>query len=504
MKKKKILSLTVRLLKSGMTYKSALKEDEQRREYKLSSALPFGGRIFIPVSQPHPAPWAELIQSCAADNLSPLKCQSASALLIVECNRRLFAFSFGQGRHVLVDDSFETDFGLKVTLNSVNADEMRSIDAKTIDERTLNIRRQSSRSSTVESFGLDVARDLVLAATGIPRDPQFAKRVTGADALSFSAELEVRDLGSKCQQLLDEYGKTTYRDRFSWIDKLKAVKDTATIQALDSHLMSDIQKRQKENIYLALPGITDWERTKGFYCFANHRSRTADRRNDLFIEDYWSYYDNPLEITVDVLKKRDKAIALMGDDEIPDEYPLYRCIVYETRYNRSSYVLSEGSWFRIDRDFVKETDEAVLQIPESKLNLPHAGPNEREPDYNTRVSNEQSGYLLLDRRNITVVGRGKIEFCDFMTKDRQLVHVKARKSSSSTLSHLFAQGRVSAIALLESQDFPHESEGGDCAAQQGHGTARTEEPSKSLEVSDCICDNYRDKREAMAIEVAVL
>jgi uncharacterized protein (TIGR04141 family) len=330
---------------------------------------------------------------------------------------------------------------------------MRSIDAKTIDERTLNIRRQSSRSSAVESFGLDVARDLVLAATGVPRDQGFAKRVTGADALSFSAELEIQDLGQKCEQLLEEYGQSTYRERFGWIDKLKAVRDQATIQALDNHLITDIQDRQKENIYLALPGIIDWNKTKGFYFFANHHSRVAERKNDLFIEQYWSYYDDPSEITIEVLKKQDKAIALMYDDEIPEGYPLYGCIVYETRHNGSSYVLSEGKWFLIDRDFVREIDEAVLEIPESNLGFPDAIRNEREPDYNFRVSRGRSDFLLLDRHNVTIAGRGKIEFCDFLSKYRHLIHVKARKSSSSTLSHLFAQGRISAITMLESQDF---------------------------------------------------
>ncbi|TAM66290.1 MAG: hypothetical protein EPN48_17930 [Microbacteriaceae bacterium] len=40
-----------------------------------------------------------------------------------------------------------------------------------------------------------------------------------------------------------------------------------------------------------------------------------------------------------------------------------------------------------------------------------------------------------------------MEFCDVLSSGGDLVHVK-RKSRSSTLSHLFAQGSVSATTLL--------------------------------------------------------
>lgn len=44
----------------------------------------------------------------------------------------------------------------------------------------------------------------------------------------------------------------------------------------------------------------------------------------------------------------------------------------------------------------------------------------------------------------------KIEFCDLIATDGSLIHVK-RKSRSSTLSRLFAQGHVSAEALVDGQ-----------------------------------------------------
>jgi uncharacterized protein (TIGR04141 family) len=396
--------------------------------------------------------WLDLLQECAAGEIGPLEFQSTGALLSVERGQRILVFTFGQGWHALQDDSYETDFGLKVALNSLDADKIRSVDAKTIDERTLNIRRQSSRSSAIETFGLDIARDLVRAVTGVPINLALAKRVTGADALSFSAELEMEDLGTKCDQLLEEYAKETYKERFAWIDKLKPVKDKSTQDELNLCLLKDFENRKGENIYLAPPGIADWDRVHYFYFIANQKRHTDDKRTDLDIDDYWSYFTKKDEFAIEIIKQRDKVVMIVGDDEIESTIPLYKCIVFEVQHKSSTFILSEGHWFKIDRDFVKETDENLLKIKDAGLNLPNAEQDEREEDYNSRVARER-GYLLLDRQNIPVTGRGKIEFCDLLTKNLQVIHVKKHKSSSSTLSHLFAQGRVSAITFLENRDF---------------------------------------------------
>ncbi len=59
----------------------------------------------------------------------------------------------------------------------------------------------------------------------------------------------------------------------------------------------------------------------------------------------------------------------------------------------------------------------------------------------------------MDRKNISIGGgANKVEFCDIALADRTLVHAKKR-SSSSTLSHLWSQGTVAMDALLGDQDF---------------------------------------------------
>jgi uncharacterized protein (TIGR04141 family) len=80
--------------------------------------------------------------------------------------------------------------------------------------------------------------------------------------------------------------------------------------------------------------------------------------------------------------------------------------------------------------------------------LPAAQAGENEELYNARLKKDERDYLCLDRKLITPTGASStIEVCDFLTKDKRLVHVKD-KTSSSRLSHLFSQGTVSGRVLV--------------------------------------------------------
>jgi len=127
-------------------------------------------------------------------------------------------------------------------------------------------------------------------------------------------------------------------------------------------------------------------------------------------------------------------------------WPAYRCLVFEVREGTDLYMLSEGQWFLVQQQFAAQVDADIRNIPTIDLGWPAAGANEAERDYNARVVASIDNLGLFDRVRITVPGaRTPIEICDVMARDR-LVHVK-RRTTSATLSHLFAQGRVAAEAF---------------------------------------------------------
>ena len=60
--------------------------------------------------------------------------------------------------------------------------------------------------------------------------------------------------------------------------------------------------------------------------------------------------------------------------------------------------------------------------------------------------------LCLDKKLVFDGGPDRMEICDVLTRDGNLIHVKQR-GASSTLSHLFLQGINSAERLLQDDDF---------------------------------------------------
>ncbi len=118
--------------------------------------------------------------------------------------------------------------------------------------------------------------------------------------------------------------------------------------------------------------------------------------------------------------------------------------MFETELDGHLYLLSEGEWFVVEHDFAAEVTAGVASIPAIDLHLPTSRRGEQESVYNTRAADE-CGLALLDRKTFKF-GGSPIEVGDLVSPAGHLIHVK-RKTQSSTLSHLFAQGRVSAEAL---------------------------------------------------------
>lgn len=84
-------------------------------------------------------------------------------------------------------------------------------------------------------------------------------------------------------------------------------------------------------------------------------------------------------------------------------------------------------------------------------------PSYRDPSegqYNERVcASDKTRLALMDKKLIPYSGRhSSIEFCDIYTRTKAICHIK-RYGGSSVLSHLFAQGVVSAEAFAHDADF---------------------------------------------------
>ncbi|MBT2916837.1 TIGR04141 family sporadically distributed protein, partial [Vibrio anguillarum] len=80
---------------------------------------------------------------------------NVGAVLVVSVAGSTFVLSFGMGYHLIKQEAIERDFGLKVTLNSVDPDKLRSLDKASYDHNPLNSRTQSTRDVDIFNLHLD-------------------------------------------------------------------------------------------------------------------------------------------------------------------------------------------------------------------------------------------------------------------------------------------------------------------------------------------------------------
>jgi hypothetical protein len=135
--------------------------------------------------------------------------------------------------------------------------------------------------------------------------------------------------------------------------------------------------------------------------------------------------------------KADRLIARRASTGgILDDWPVYRCLVYQVELDDRLFVLSAGDWFRVDLDYRKQVEADVDALPRFE-GLPDADPDTDEDTYNKKAAKHLDA-ACLDKRFVYDGGPDKMEVYDVLTREGGFIHVKPR-GASSTLSHLFSQ-----------------------------------------------------------------
>lgn len=381
-------------------------------------------------------------QKAALTNLT------AYGLVFVPLAGRWFAVSFGLGHVKLDPDVFEQDFGLRVVLNTVDPDKLRSADVRTPDENTTSRRIQTARRSDQTAFSIDIERDIVRGLAGEPNDSSFASRVAGSDGLTLTKEMDVGDLPQVCAAAFAAFGKTDYKANFAWIDQIKHVRDKGTIELLDAALVAALNGcltgAIPDTLHLAYPVIYDPEkarhiRFKGFGSTNVH----TDLEIGGYVADMQERTLAAYEPDFLAMHKVVEVNAEGKDDG--QRWRIKECLVFETDVNGDKYVLSADRWYRIDTNLANDVAAFFAGVPAHVM--PDALADENEEKYNARISTAGHNLLCLDRKLVKPTGASSsIEACDFLQSDGAMIHIKDQ-TSSSRLSHLFNQGTVSARVM---------------------------------------------------------
>jgi len=447
------LNLNVFLIVEGLSdHSSILSIDpsELLRHQLDYDGEAFGSLYLRPQKKKTPR-WTALFAPAAGTDVEQtIATATASALWILARHGRTFAMSFGYGRGLLDMSVVEERFGLITTLNSIHSDTVRSIDRKVVGSNSRQVREQASRGTETRFFGLNVEQDLLRSVTGESRIPELGSRLTGKAALSAALKTNLASIDDFLEVALSQYEKLDYRTEFSWVDNMREVTSPGLRGVLDEGLVSAIRDGpDSATMWLAVPEIVDWNRIAGFRFSPRD---DAEQFDDLHFSNFLDSLRDPASLSLSTLRSRKIYCLDRESESVGLTWPVYRCIAYEASVSGQTYVLNEGKWYEIEPSFVAEVSDFVDSLEPSKIQFPgysHSG----EAAYNKALCESVDDLFLMDQKNIVHGGGGsRIEFCDALSASGSLVHVK-RYSGSATLSHLFAQGAVSAELFLLDRSF---------------------------------------------------
>jgi uncharacterized protein (TIGR04141 family) len=419
------------------------------QRFKISALSKDRDSLFVKPSHVAPPKWRAYVEPhVTGGELPQLLGASSSGVLLVPAAGRLLAISFGYGRHLVRNEAVVQDFGLKVVLNEIDPELIKSVDARTFDELTINTRQGASRDSSLGAFTLDNSRDLLRSVTG-RSSPGGLGSLTGASALAMNTKLRLPQLPKLAKELVKAYSSTRYRKNFEFIDHMRSVQDPELVAKLDSKLVAALKAKDMTNMHLAIPEAVDWQQISGvrFSIGKRKQEATPDPRISVYRELRDADKIEMKRLTGDKIE----AISAVDENQILDKWRVYDCLVFETEASGKVYILSGGDWYRIDKDFRDRVETYVRAIPEFDVALPDANKDEDEETYNQAAAAKLGG-ICLDGKLVGVGGVDRAEICDVLTKDGRFIHSKKR-GRSSTLSHLFAQGVTSTELLLRDEAF---------------------------------------------------
>jgi uncharacterized protein (TIGR04141 family) len=182
--------------------------------------------------------------------------------------------------------------------------------------------------------------------------------------------------------------------------------------------------------------------------------------DDIFMGRYYEYLEqHGVELAaVGIEDLRRHRLLLTDEDGAPRErYGVYESLIFDTTLDEvgEAYHLSEGSWYRVEQDYVAKL-EGYLDPLCVDIALPPYK-HESEGNYNKAVADVDESFVCLDTTNISPAGQGQVEPCDLYSVHDGTAffhHVKV-STLSSQLSHLFNQG-TNAIELIKSEEESRE------------------------------------------------
>lgn len=408
------------------------------------------GSFYYAPSKTNPPSWLRAFFGTQLDEELPLFSSHTKGLLIVPIEHEgktiHFALTFGHGRFLLKDNLTEERFGLKVVLNSADPDSLRSIDKTTLGSVPKHSREQMSQFVNASEFGIDIEQDLVSSVTAKSLDPVLGKMPSGKDSLNVSVKVDNKNIKDFLKHCYTRFLSDDYKASFSWIDQICEVRNKSLEEKLNAVLAERLAARDLTKIWMAVPGLIDWSDVEGF---TYGRPKSPDLYSDIGMN---TFLDSLGTTTITTETLKDEPIYMIrSSSEVTERWNAYQCTYAEIEFEGKLYILTGGKWYEIAKDFTQEILNNYTSFPSSSIDFPEFI-HMSEGAYNIDTARSLGVHCMDSDLILHGGGKSSIEFCDLITPEKQIVHIK-RYGASSVLSHLFAQGVISGELFMADASF---------------------------------------------------
>lgn len=445
-------SFSIYLLKDGFDASNALKEDHSLNASVDASNLPPGSTLYLLDSSPMPPWWKNYFGITEA-----LHQVLKGAILFLPIEHKCFALTFGHTYHNLREDSFEYDFGLKVTLNSLDPKKLRSTD--TLEPGAARRQRtQTPMESDLTYFDFDRDSSILKGLTGKVRSEyeEYFKHATGASNLRVSTPVDSSGLAGVCKKVLEIYHKEDYRRSFPDVRNIEPVRDPSVIARCEVALLQAFKDKDSK-LTLTVPALINYQDDLAISFSGAGAGLLYEDVSMLHYHDYLLKNGRDLtDVTIDQFKTHSLYLCDENGSK-RDSFTVHKCMIFDASLDGDdrAYHLCDGNWYMVDREYMAEL--ASFLDPHFGAAPPAFTPyrheiHKKEAGYNEAIAKNEKAYICLDGKSISPRGQTQVEPCDLYTaaNGQAIYHHVKISTRSSTLSHLFNQG-LSSLELVKLQ-----------------------------------------------------
>lgn len=412
-----------------------------------AESLPYPCEAYIQVNKGRRPKWESFLRTAFQTSKLRMLNQSSSFVLLIKAHKRFFAVTLGFGFSAINPAVIEPRFGLMVAANWLTR--LHGIEATAIDRASSNKKLYAASARPIRELDLNPNVDFIRRMEGnLPTNPT-ARRITGCDSCCITTNCDIESLGSVCKELFDRFASTDYKSSYAFLDNLVPLgRHDARIPEMEHELIERLKRKSKDRLSIACPEMPDEERLQHYRISCG----ASAQLDELTLEGIYEFIDdNQIEVNPNKIH-----VVGIGNDDSPvtRKRSLRDYLAAEIQINKDTFIFCNGEWFLAEADYVQKVRDEVASLPDltATLRLAPIRNGESESQFNERIASVND-LLLMDKANFRIGGSfDKVEVCDLLSENRQLIFVK-KMESSSTMSHLFAQGSVSAQLLRTDESY---------------------------------------------------